>query len=397
MKAVSRPAARVHLSRAQPWRASLLGAASLLSACAPPFRDDASRSRSSLRVCSGLSTAQGVDVSRYQGAVDWASLHASGYHFAIARVSDGISHPDDRFAENWGGMKSAGLVRGAYQYFEPSEDALQQAALVVQQVGRLGSRDLPVALDAETTGGLPTSALASRFRAWLSAVESGTGKRPIIYTAAYFWDALSGEGFDDHDLWVASYTTPCPELPASWTRWAFWQKGTGNVPGISPVVDLDEFDGTPQDLAEFAEASASTANAPRADGGQVAHAAPHRSPSVDHQLPTATSPPVAREAGGPDAGGGPSLDGAAPLLDGAAPLLDGAAPLLDGAAPLLDATVAANWGADGSSNDAPRANDHGANPRRSPGCSIASRRPSAEPHLGVLILLAAFSRVLKNT
>ena len=70
-------------------------------------------------------------------------------------MSDGLEHPDSEFGANWKGIQSAGLVRGAYQYFEPGEDAAAQADLVVENVGVLGPADLPVVIDVETAGGEP--------------------------------------------------------------------------------------------------------------------------------------------------------------------------------------------------------------------------------------------------
>src|SRR5689334_2979175 len=84
----------------------------LLCACAPGGGDDVGESRSALTVCAHGSTVQGVDVSYYQGAVDFRAVRHAGNLFGIARISDGLSHPDERFTENWSGMETAGLVRG---------------------------------------------------------------------------------------------------------------------------------------------------------------------------------------------------------------------------------------------------------------------------------------------
>ena len=229
----------------------LLWSASALSACAPTGGDVAG-SRSALTVCAGQGTVQGIDVSYYQGVIDWGAVLGAGFRFAIARVSDGLAHPDGRFDDNWQQMESAGLLRGAYQYFEPSEDAASQAALVVQKVGRLGPLDLPVALDAETRSNLAPAELLAKYRVWLDAIEQGTGKRPLVYGAAYFWDALQGNELGDRPLWVANYDTSCPELPSRWGGWSFWQKGTDRVNGVGTTVDVDEFNGTLEELVTFA-------------------------------------------------------------------------------------------------------------------------------------------------
>src|SRR5262245_50918479 len=105
-----------------------------------------------LEVCA-TKTLTGVDVSHHNEAVNWTKVKASGRTFAFARVSDGISHPDERFATNWSGIKSAGLIRGVYQFFRPSRDPVQQADLLIKKVaaaGGLKPGDLPPVLDLES-------------------------------------------------------------------------------------------------------------------------------------------------------------------------------------------------------------------------------------------------------
>jgi Glycosyl hydrolases family 25 len=85
-------------------------------------------------------------------------------------------------------MKSAGLIRGAYQYYRSKQSASAQANLVVKLVGKLGPGDLPVVFDVEDQSQYPT---ASQLRTWLQIVELGTGKRPIIYTSPGYWASLT--------------------------------------------------------------------------------------------------------------------------------------------------------------------------------------------------------------
>src|SRR5262249_9198422 len=89
-------------------------------------------------VCAAGATVKGVDVSVYQGNIDWATVKASGIAFAIARVSDG-TFMDTKFDQNWAGMKNNGIVRGAYQFFEPGEDPVTQANIMINKLGVLGA------------------------------------------------------------------------------------------------------------------------------------------------------------------------------------------------------------------------------------------------------------------
>ena len=153
-------------------------------------------------------------------------------------------------------MKRVGLVRGAYQFFEPSEDAAAQADLVVRAVGQLGPGDLPVVLDVETATPTP-----DEIWTWVNAVQAGTGKTPMIYAGWGLWNQwIPQGGFESLPLWVANYGVNCPGLPANWGGWSFWQyaDNTG-VPGISGNVDGDVFNGSLQDLQNFAGAVTNTA------------------------------------------------------------------------------------------------------------------------------------------
>lgn len=204
-------------------------------------------SAQALKVCAGPSTLKGIDVSYYQGTVDWAKVRASGRRFAFARVSDGIDHPDSKFAQNWPAMKAAGIVRGAYQFFRPAKDVDAQVNLLVTKIaaaGGLEPGDLPPVLDLESDGGLPASTVIARAKAWLAKVEAAYGMKPIVYTAA-FMSSIIGNHFADYPLWVANYGATCPTMPSGWTEWRFWQDSDrGSVPGVSGNVDTNLFNGT---------------------------------------------------------------------------------------------------------------------------------------------------------
>jgi MYXO-CTERM domain-containing protein len=200
------------------------------------------------KVCAGPDTVSGIDVSSWQGTIDWGKVAAAGHVYAIARISDG-TYLDKDFAANWAGIKAAGMIRGAYQYFEPGTAVQTQVDIVVNAVGKLGDGDLPVTIDIEK--GSPT---AAQVKDWLDSVEQATGKKPIIYTGSYFWESsVNSAAFVDHPLWDAHYTTGCPLIPDQWSNWTFWQySSSGSVPGISGNVDMDKFNGTKAQLIALA-------------------------------------------------------------------------------------------------------------------------------------------------
>lgn len=207
------------------------------------------------RVCASGTTTNGVDVSYHNGTIDWAKVKNAGYQFAFVRISDGIGFKDPQFATNWAGTKSAGLIRGIYQFFRPTQDVNAQADLIIQALGTPQPGDLPPVIDVEADGGLAPATVAARVRQWVDRVKNATGIDPIIYTGKYFWrDEVGGPtSFANNPLWIAQYTSLCPDLTPPWNTWAFWQyTDSGSVPGISGGIDVDRFNGSLADLQALA-------------------------------------------------------------------------------------------------------------------------------------------------
>jgi lysozyme len=233
----------------------------VLGACVAPVEpgdeNDGAQS-DALSVCAAGATVKGVDTSYWQGAIDWAKVKASGQAFAIARVSDGLGYVDTNFPTDWPAIKAQGMVRGAYQFFRPAQDPVAQADLFLaklNQYGALGAGDLPAILDVETVDGVAAATIRARMQTWLTRVQNATGKKPMIYTAAFMASTI-GTGFSGYPLWVANYGVTCPSLPAGWTKWAIWQNGDhGLVPGVGGNVDTNVFNGTLADLQAFAGGS----------------------------------------------------------------------------------------------------------------------------------------------
>jgi uncharacterized protein (TIGR03382 family) len=232
---------------------AVLVLSTLAVGCAP--LDDAAVSEGEVTVCAGGATVQGIDVSSWQGAIDWGAVGRSGIAFAIVRIGDGYYH-DARFRENWEGARAAGLVRGAYQFFEPDEDPIAQADIVIAAVGRLGPGDLPVTIDVEAPSpGVSPGTYAARIHQWVDRVTAGTGRQPIVYTGRYYWDPyVASSDFRGLPLWHAQYTSAsCPNINDRWRDWAFWQyTSSGSIAGIGGRIDRDVFNGSLADLRAFA-------------------------------------------------------------------------------------------------------------------------------------------------
>jgi GH25 family lysozyme M1 (1,4-beta-N-acetylmuramidase) len=197
-------------------------------------------------VCGSGPTVKGIDVSYYQGSIDWAAVAADDVKYAFIRVSDGTGFEDPKFDTYWASSRANGILHGAYQFFRPAEDAIAQADLLLSKMGTLQPDDFPPVIDVEVSGGLSASGVAAGVKTWVDHVTAAIGKPPIIYTGFYFWrDSVGAPDMTSSPLWHAQYTSAaCPNIAPPWSDWAFWQyTSTGPVGGISGGVDVDRFNG----------------------------------------------------------------------------------------------------------------------------------------------------------
>jgi len=197
----------------------------------------------------------GLDVSHWQGTIDWAQVAASGKRFVIAKATEGRTSNDPMYATNRAGATAAGLAFTAYHFARPdasSGDAVAEADHFVD-VAQLGPGTLRPVLDIERTGGLGPAALTTWALAWLDEVTARLGVRPMVYTSPNGWKVRFGDTTAIADagysvLWVAHWKVASPTVPADdWSGygWRFWQyTDCGSVPGIAGCVDLDWYDGT---------------------------------------------------------------------------------------------------------------------------------------------------------
>jgi len=247
------------------------------------------------RVCASGATTFGIDVSYHNGTINWTSVKNAGAKYAFIRVSDGNNTHDPKFQTYWADAHAAGVISGPYQFFRPGQDVAQQADFLISSIG--GSYtpgDLPPVIDVEATSGLSPSTVAARVRTWVDRVKSRLGIDPIVYTGKFFWrdDVGNPTSFSGNPLWIAAYTSLCPDLPSPWPRWTFWQNSeSGSIAGISGDVDLDKFNGSLQDLIAFAHGSGSPPPPPPPPPSASCH-----SSTLDRDVPAGTCVQAASDA-----------------------------------------------------------------------------------------------------
>jgi GH25 family lysozyme M1 (1,4-beta-N-acetylmuramidase) len=198
---------------------------------------------------------EGIDVSHWQGTIDWTKVRAAGKRFAFIKASDGQTYDDPNYPTNRTNAKAAGLLVGAYHFAKPdttTDDATKEADHFIATAQWTAGELKPV-LDLEQSGSMAVADLQTWVKTFLSRIYSRTGVRAVIYVSPYFWTKYMGDtdwfaknGYDV--LWIAHWTTASgPSVSATnWggNGWTFWQyTSDGSVPGIGGRVDLDRYNG----------------------------------------------------------------------------------------------------------------------------------------------------------
>lgn len=179
----------------------------------------------------------GLDVSSWQGSVNWADVRNKGARFAYVKATEGTGYKNPYFAAQYGGATSAGLLRGAYHFAAPSvSNGATQAQFFINNGGgwTADGITMPPTLDIEDNPyggtdkcyGMSPAQLTTWVRDFTSTVFRLTNKHAMIYTGYWFWrDCLGNttEFSTTNPLWLASYYTSSPAVPGGWSTYTIWQ------------------------------------------------------------------------------------------------------------------------------------------------------------------------------
>ncbi|WP_316841453.1 glycoside hydrolase family 25 protein [Pedobacter gandavensis] len=189
----------------------------------------------------------GIDVSYYQGKIDWRKVKAMKedevqVKFAFIKATEGILSVDPYFQRNWREAAKAGIVCGAYHFFRPQKSGEWQAKFFLQTV-KFEEGDLPPVVDIEQLNGVDPASMRKELQEFIRYVEKKTKVKPIIYSGLTFYkDYLKGH-FDEYPLWIAHYHQAKLKVSGD-TNWFFWQHSDkARITGINHVVDFNAFNG----------------------------------------------------------------------------------------------------------------------------------------------------------
>ncbi len=198
----------------------------------------------------------GVDVSHYQGTIDWDVL-SQNQDFAFIKATEGSTHVDERFLDNWQAAGQTHLYLGAYHFFSFDSEGDKQAASYIETVGDLDGKLAPV-VDVEYYGNKRSdppkrAEVVRNLTAMLDALEQHYEVKPIIYTTYTIYNEYIKGEFEDYPLWVRSVY--CPPSVLFGNNWSFWQymdtAMLDGYTGAEQYIDVNVFRGTRQELEKM--------------------------------------------------------------------------------------------------------------------------------------------------
>ncbi len=202
----------------------------------------------------------GVDVSHYQGTIDWQAFARQGVRFAFIKATEGSAHVDERFLENARGAAAAGIPAGGYHFFSFESAGKTQAENFLSAL-RGQPLALPCVVDFEFYGdffahppGVETT--RAELRDLLTALEAETGQSPILYATGRSYRMYLQGAFDEYPLWIRDvYLWPALTLPGrDWTFWQYSDKGRlEGYQGEEEWIDLNVFHGGEEEFARWLE------------------------------------------------------------------------------------------------------------------------------------------------
>jgi lysozyme len=188
---------------------------------------------------------KGIDVSHWNGNIDWNLVKNSGNSFAFCKATQGVGMIDPTFQRNIQAASDSGLIVGAYHFLNPTVSGRYQADFFAEYA----KPNMLLALDIEGDGWYKETPqeCADEVSVFMTYVKIALGKYPLLYFSPSFAkDRLRLFPIKQYDWWIASYT---PNVPEEFSKSKFWQfTESGNCPGINGNCDLDFFFGEEKDL-----------------------------------------------------------------------------------------------------------------------------------------------------
>jgi lysozyme len=199
----------------------------------------------------------GIDVARFQSALNWGEARTSGVNFAFIKATEGGDLIDPMFEDHWQGAGRAGVARGAYHFYYFCTPPEVQASWFIQNVPKTAGM-LPPVLDLEWNPFSPTCTLRPpaetvrrNAQVFMRILQAHYGQRPIIYTTPDFYETNQMGQVRGVEFWLRSTAAhPSERYPNE--RWTFWQyTSTGRVPGALGDLDINVYSGSAEGWTDW--------------------------------------------------------------------------------------------------------------------------------------------------
>lgn len=200
-------------------------------------------------------TVRGVDVSAYQGTVNWKRLPGQSVDFAFIKATEGAGFQDRQFTHNWEYAQQAGLRVGAYHFFNFDVPASAQAENFIHTVP-VQMNTLPPTVDVEFYGSFRQNhpnkeTVRPMLDALLSSLEEHYGKKPILYCTESAYHTYLEGAYAGYPVWIRNVWFQ-PSAPANWAFWQYTDKGKlDGIEGRERFIDLNVFHGTEKEFQQF--------------------------------------------------------------------------------------------------------------------------------------------------
>lgn len=199
----------------------------------------------------------GIDVSHYQGAIDWEEMELLDIDFAYIKATEGSSFVDENFSDNWEHAGKTSMFIGAYHFFSFESGGKAQAEHYIRTVGDLEGKLLPV-VDVEYYGKkkkqeLDTDKIKQELSTLLCTLEGKYGKKPVIYTTYPAYHDFIRGSFDGYDLWIRNvYYSPDIDMKGNWIYWQYTDRAEFQTyNGQEKYMDMNVYAGSMEDFLSY--------------------------------------------------------------------------------------------------------------------------------------------------
>lgn len=200
---------------------------------------------------------QGIDISHYQGKIDWEKMQEQDVDFVFIKATEGSAHVDECFYDSWKGACQTDLYVGAYHFFSFDSEAETQAELYINTVGELSGRLAPV-VDVEYYGDKENNPpdkkeAAGQLSRLLAILEERYHTKPVIYTTYKVYHRYIRDEFEDYPLWIRNvYYPPDIDIGKEWTLWQYTDTAVmDGYDGDEKYIDRNVFYGDREALKKL--------------------------------------------------------------------------------------------------------------------------------------------------